>query len=117
MEFPFGDFSEFPVSRFESMLKTNEIQFFDASEFEQIGQYYIDAANLGMAKKAIEVGLNQHPSATELTLLLIEYHTLTSSYEKARVLVENLIAVEPFNPYAFQYLAVIQSKCLSLIHI
>ena len=50
MDFPFGDFSKFPVSRFESMLKTNEIQFFDASEFEEIGQYYIDAANLSMAK-------------------------------------------------------------------
>ena len=113
MDFPFGDFSKFPVSRFESMLKTNEIQFFDASEFEEIGQYYIDAANLSMAKKAIEVGLNQHPDATELTLLLIEYHTLTNAYEEARLLVDNLIAVEPFNPYAFQHLAVIQSKCNS----
>lgn len=111
MEFQFGDFSKFPVSRFESMLKTNEIQFFDASEFEEIGQYYIDAANLSMAKKAIEVGLNQHPDSTELTLLLIEYHTLTNAYEEARILVDNLIAVEPFNPYAFQHLAVIQSKC------
>ena len=111
MEFPFGDFSDLPISRFESMLKTNEIKFFDASEFEEIGQYYIDAANLSMAKKAIEVGLNQHPDATELILLLIEYHTLTSSYEEARVLVDNLIAVEPLNPYAFQHLAVIQSKC------
>jgi len=111
MEFPFGDFSEIPISRFESMLKTNEIQFFDASEFEEIGQYYIDAANLSMAKKAIEVGLNQHPDATELVLLLIEYHTLTNAYEEARILVDNLIAVEPFNPYAFQHLAVIQSKC------
>ncbi len=111
MDFPFGDFSKFPVSRFESMLKTNEIQFFDASEFEEIGQYYIDAANLSMAKKAIEVGLKQHPDATELTLLLIEYHTLTNAYEEARLLVDNLIAVEPFNPYAFQHLAVIQSKC------
>ena len=111
MEFPFGDFSKFSVSRFESMLKTNEIQFFDASEFEEIGQYYIDAANLSMAKKAIEVGLNQHPDATELTLLLIEYHTLTNSYEEARILVDNLISIEPFNPYAFLHLAVIQSKC------
>ena len=36
MQFPFGDFSKFPVSRFESMLKTNKVQFFDASEFEEI---------------------------------------------------------------------------------
>ena len=111
MEFSFGDFSKFSISRFESMLKTNEIQYFDASEFEEIGQYYIDTANLSMAQKAIKVGLNQHPNATELILLLIEYYTLTNSYEEARILVDNLIAIEPFNPYAFQHLAVIQSKC------
>ena len=55
MEFPFGDFSDLPISRFESMLKTNEIKFFDASEFEEIGQYYIDAANLSMAKKPLKL--------------------------------------------------------------
>lgn len=111
MDFPSEDFSDFSVSRFESMLKTNEIQFFDAVEFEEIGQYYIDAANLRMAKKAIEVGLNQHPDSTELTLLLIEYHILTNAYDEARILVDNLLSIEPFNAAAFQHLAVIQSKC------
>ena len=79
MDFQFGDFSDLPVSRFELMLKTNELQFFDATEFEEIGQYYIDIANLSMAKKAIEVGLGQHPESTELTLLLVEYYILTNS--------------------------------------
>lgn len=110
MDFPFGDFSELPISRFESMLKTNEIQFFDATEFEEIGQYYIDMANLSMAKKAIEVGLSQHPESTELTLLLIEYYILTNTLDEASVLLDNLLALEPFNEFAYQHLAVIQSK-------
>lgn len=110
MDFPFGDFSDLPVSRFESMLKTNEIQFFDATEFEEIGQYYIDMANLSMAKKAIEVGLSQHPESTELTLLLIEYYILTNTLDEARLLLDNLLALEPFNEFAYQHLAVIQSK-------
>ena len=110
MDFQFGDFSDLPVSRFELMLKTNELQFFDATEFEEIGQYYIDIANLSMAKKAIEVGLGQHPESTELTLLLVEYYILTNSYEEARLLLDNLLTLEPFNEYAYQHLAVIQSK-------
>lgn len=55
MDFQFGDFSDLPVSRFELMLKTNELQFFDATEFEEIGQYYIDIANLSMAKKPLKL--------------------------------------------------------------
>lgn len=86
MDFQFGDFSEQAVSRFELMLKTNEIQFFDATEFEEIGQYYIDTANLSMAKKAIEVGLSQHPESTELTLLLVEYYILTNTFDEATLL-------------------------------
>lgn len=78
MDFSFDDFSDLPVPRFESMLKTNEIYFFDATEFEEIGQYYIDMGNLQMAKKAIEVGLGQHPESSELILLLIEYYILTT---------------------------------------
>ncbi len=110
MDFQYGDFSEQPISRFELMLKTNEIQFFDATEFEEIGQYYIDVANLSMAKKAIEVGLSQHPESTELTLLLVEYYILTNTHDEARVLLNNLLSLEPFNEYAYQHLAVIQSK-------
>jgi tetratricopeptide (TPR) repeat protein len=110
MDFSFGDFSDLPVSRFESMLKTNEIQFFDATEFEEIGQYYIEMANLSMAKKAIEVGLSQHPESTELTLLLVEYYILTNSFDEAIVLLENILSLEPFNEFAHQHMAVILSK-------
>lgn len=110
MDFSFDDFSDLPVPRFESMLKTNEIYFFDATEFEEIGQYYIDMGNLQMAKKAIEVGLGQHPESSELILLLIEYYILTTSYDEALLLVDNLLTLEPFNAFAYQHLAVIQSK-------
>lgn len=110
MDFSFDDFSDLPVPRFESMLKTNEIYFFDATEFEEIGQYYIDMGNLQMAKKAIEVGLGQHPESSELILLLIEYHILTTSYDEALLLVDNLLMLEPYNEFAYQHLAVIQSK-------
>lgn len=110
MDFSFSDFSDMPISRFESMLKTNEIHFFDATEFEEIGQHYIDTANLQMAKKAIEVGLSQHPESTDLTLLLVEYYILTNTFDEARVLLDNVLILEPYNEYAYQHLAMVQSK-------
>ena len=110
MDFSFDGFSDLPVPRFESMLKTNEIYFFDATEFEEIGQYYIDMGSLQMAKKAIEVGLGQHPESTELTLLLVEYYILKNSYNDALLLLDNLLTLEPYNAFAYQHLAVIQSK-------
>ena len=110
MDFNFDDFADLPVSRFESMLKTNEIHFFDATEFEEIGQYYIDMANLQMAKKAIEVGLGQHPDSVELTLLLVEYYILTNTFEEAKLLLKNILTFEPYNEFAYQHLAVIESK-------
>lgn len=110
MDFSFDGFSDLPITRFESMLKTNEIQFFDATEFEEIGLYYMDVANLRMAKKAIEVGLSQHPESIELMLLFVEYHILTQHFDKGRKLLNSILAVEPFNEVAYQHLAVIQSK-------
>ena len=110
MDFSFDDFADFLVSRFESMLKTIEIHFFNATEFEEIGQYYIDMADLQMAKKAIEVGLGQHPESTELTLLLAEYYILTNNFEEARLILENVLALEPYNEFTYQHLAVIHSK-------
>ena len=110
MDFNFDDFADLPVSRFESMLKTNEIHFFDATEFEEIGQHYIDMANLQMAKKAIEVGLGQHPDSVELTLLLVEYYILTNTFEEAKLLLKNILTFEPYNEFAYQHLAVIESK-------
>ena len=41
--------------KFENMLKTNQILFFDAIEFEGIIHYYIDFAQFNLAKKALKM--------------------------------------------------------------
>ena len=37
------------LSKFESMLKTNSVYFFDSLEFEEIIHYYIDSGKIALA--------------------------------------------------------------------
>ena len=60
------------LSKFESMLKTNKVYFFDSSEFEEIIHYYLDNGRHALAKKAVSLGLQQHPSSVLLRLLEVE---------------------------------------------
>ena len=60
------------IGKFEQMLKTNHIYFFDAQEFEDIVLHYIGYGQNQLAKKAIKMGLDQHPHNIELLLLQSE---------------------------------------------
>lgn len=39
------------LSKFESMLKTNKVFFFDSEEFEDIVLHYMDTGRVNLAKK------------------------------------------------------------------
>ena len=56
------------LSKFESMLKTNSVYFFDSVEFEEIIHYYLELGKNSLAKKAITLGLKQHPNSVMLKL-------------------------------------------------
>ena len=56
------------ISKFERMLKTNHIYFFDAQEFEDIIVHYLGLGENHLAKKALKMGLEQHPTSHELLL-------------------------------------------------
>jgi hypothetical protein len=60
------------LSKFESMLKTNSIYFFDLVEFEEIIVHYLDTGKHSLAKKAVKLGLEQHPTSVDLKLLEVE---------------------------------------------
>ena len=49
------------ISKFEQMLKTNLIYFFDAQEFEDIVIHYLGFGENQLAEKALKMGLDQHP--------------------------------------------------------
>jgi hypothetical protein len=47
------------LSKFESMLKTNKVLFFDSEEFEEIILHYLDMGKASLAKNT-QIGLGQH---------------------------------------------------------
>jgi hypothetical protein len=54
MEFSqFDDQQNLSLTKFESMLKTNHILFFDSNEFESIIHHYLENGKMALAKKAI----------------------------------------------------------------
>ncbi len=101
---------DFPIEKFEMMLKTNEVLFFDAAEFENIIAHYIDSGRLALAKKALKLSLDQHPKSFNLLLMKAEIYTFEDKFEKAMTLLEDLKSLEPNNEEVYILIANIYSK-------
>lgn len=99
-----------PVSKFESMLKTNDIYFFDATEFEEIIEHYLNVGKHSLAKKAVKLGLEQHPTSIQLKLMHIELLIFDDKLSLATKLLSEVEAVEPYNDEVFIQKATILSK-------
>ena len=57
MQLSHNEDNNFSLSRFESMLKTNDVLFFDSNEFEKIIHHYLEIGKINLAKKAVKLGL------------------------------------------------------------
>lgn len=99
-----------PITKFESMLKTDCVYFFDSVEFEEIIQSYIDTGKNALAKKALKLGLIQHPKSIILLLLKAELLIFDGDIELAFSLLEELQAIEPTNEEIYIQQASIFSK-------
>ena len=99
-----------PVEKFEKMLKTNQVLFFDAQEFEGIVQYYIDYGELNLADRALEIGMDQHPNNGELILLKSEILIFEGDYKKSLKLLELAEKLSPQHEEIFIQKATIASK-------
>ncbi len=99
-----------PLSKFESMLKTNSVYFFDSIEFEEIIHYYLDSGKNSLAKKAIKLGLAQHPKSVLLKLLSAELLIFEGEIDNATILLKELQAIEPTNEEVYVQQANICSK-------
>jgi len=102
--------SNFYISKFESMLKTNSVFFFDATAFENITHHYMDNGKVALAQKALKLGLEQHPSSVVLQLVKIELLVFDNKLKKAESLLQRLIEIEPSNEEIFIQKANILSK-------
>jgi len=98
------------LSRFESMLKTNKVYFFDSFEFEEIVHHYIDNGRHPLAKKAVKLGLEQHPNSMLLKLLRAELYVFESKFNLAEKLLNELELIEPTNEEIHIQRASIYSK-------
>lgn len=98
------------LTRFEKMLKTNRILFFDSNEFENIISYYLENGKINFAKKAIKLGLEQHPDSSNLALFEIEILIFENKLDNAEKFLEALILSEPSNEEVYIQKANIYSK-------
>ncbi len=98
------------LSKFESMLKTNKVLFFDSEEFEDIILHYLDTGKASLAKKALKLALEQHPKSTGLKLVQVEMLIYDDKLDYAERLLNELFALEPNNEEIYIQRANIFSK-------
>jgi tetratricopeptide (TPR) repeat protein len=98
------------LSKFESMLKTNKVLFFDSEEFEEIILHYLDSGKVNLAKKALKLGLEQHPKSTGLKLVQVEMLIYDDKLDIAEKMLNELYTLEPTNEEIFIQRANIYSK-------
>lgn len=97
MEFSYNDNDNLPIIKFESMLKTNHVLFFDSEEFENIIHHYLNEGKINIAKKAIKFGLDQHPTSINLRLFKVEIFVFEDKLDDADTLLHELYNLDPFN--------------------
>ncbi|GAA4270839.1 tetratricopeptide repeat protein [Aquimarina gracilis] len=110
MKFNHEEENNFSITRYESMLRSNDVKFFDSDEFESIIHHYLENGKIAKAKKAISLGLSQHPSSVNLKLLQVEVLVFEDRLEKADDLLAQLHAIEPENEEIYIQKANILSK-------
>ena len=104
------DNNNISLNRFESMLKTNNVLFFDSLEFENIIHHYLETGKIALAKKAVKLGLEQHPSSINLKLFQTELYVLENKFDEADKLLDELHILEPSNEEIYIQKANVLSK-------
>lgn len=110
MDLNFDEHENMSLKRFEKMLRTDSVYFFDSSEFDRIIKYYIDNGKTNLAKKAISLGLLQHPASIGLRLLKAELFIIEEKFSEALQLLDEVEAVEPTNEEVYIQKAMLLSK-------
>ncbi|PIE99923.1 MAG: hypothetical protein CR994_08755 [Maribacter sp.] len=99
-----------PIAKFESMLRTDDVYFFDAEDFEDIIHHYLNHGKIALAKKAIKIGLKQHTDSIALKLLDVEVLVFENNLDRAEVLLDRLQLLDSCNEEIYIQRANIYSK-------
>ncbi|MAP80707.1 MAG: hypothetical protein CL526_06425 [Aequorivita sp.] len=110
MQLSSNEHNNFSLEKFESMLKTNSVLFFDSEEFEEIVHHYLENGKIALAKKATKLGLEQHPSSTNLKLFQVEMFIFENKLDIADELLDELYQLEQSNEEIYIQKANIYSR-------
>ena len=110
MQLSHNEEDNFSLDRFESMLKTNDVLFFDSNEFENIIHHYLENGKISLAKKAVKVGLAQHPASVNLKLFKVEILVFEDKLDLADGILNELKDLEASNEEIYIQKAQICSK-------
>lgn len=110
MHFNLNDDDDLSIEKFEKMLKTNQVGFFDSDEFEEIIEHYLEAGKMNLARKAIKLGLSQHPASTNIKLLYAEILVFDDQFKEANAILDALYELDPTNSEIYIQKANIFSK-------
>ncbi len=99
-----------PIAKFESMLKTDDVYFFDAEDFEDIIHHYLNNGKIALAKKAIKIGLQQHTASIALKLLDVEVLVFENKLDDAELYLDKLQLIDSSNEEIYIQRANILSK-------
>ncbi len=98
------------LKKFESMLQSNKVYFFDSEEFEEIVYHYMDLGKLSLANKAIDLSLSQHPTSLALKLIKVELLIFQNKHKLASKLLNHIASVNPLIHEIYIHKAAIASK-------
>ena len=86
------------VERYEDMMKRDASYFFDAHEFEDIADYYIDKGMLGEAMESLDLAFKQYPFSANFLIKKAQVLTILERLPEAVNTLEYAETLEPSNP-------------------
>ena len=104
------ELNEETIQRFENMLKTNKILFFDSEEFEDLILHYLDSGKINLSKKALKLALEQHPNSVGIKIAQAELLIFEEKYDIAMSLLDELEELDADNDEIYFQKATIFSK-------
>ena len=85
------------VQRYEEMLKTGEMTYFDVFEFEHIIDSFMDEGKFFQALKVVELGLQQHPASLNVLAKKAHIYLNIGEISNSLSIANNLLQIEDSN--------------------
>lgn len=83
------------VDRFNEMLSSRDVQYFDVDQFEAVSDYYYELGKVSKALKVIEIAAEQHPYHHSFYFRKIQYLTAGNHTSQARREIDKLAEHAP----------------------